>query len=87
MAATVRCERHGAQSETFVCQHIATSLSTRRPVGFYWAAEGGDPRPDAWCWACNERVKATGGEWTGEAADSLGAKGSFAHPAMTKRES
>jgi hypothetical protein len=71
---TVRCERHGVQSETFVCQHVADSLSTRRGVGFYWASEPGNPRPNAWCWACNERVKATGGDWIGEAADNLGAR-------------
>jgi len=54
----IKCQRHGPQPETFVCQHVAESLSTREIVGFF----------------CNERVKRTGGEWIGEAASHLGAK-------------
>src|SRR5262245_642007 len=71
---TVKCETHGVQPETFVCQHVAMSLRTGTPVGFYWAADPDNPRPDAWCHACNERVRKTGGEWVGDAAGQLGAK-------------
>jgi len=62
------------QQETFVCRHIAQSLCTGSPVGFYWAADPDNPCPDAWCSECNERVKKTGGDWVGEAAEQLGAR-------------
>jgi len=64
---SVSCKRHGPQPETFVCQHIVQSLHDRRPVGFFWSSETPSARPDAWCSACNQRVAATGGEWTPEA--------------------
>ena len=51
---------------TFVCQHIAKSLRTGVPVGFFAAEAEGNSRPDAWCAACEERVALTGGEWTDE---------------------
>jgi hypothetical protein len=35
----VQCETHGWQEESFVCQHIATSLQTGVPVGFHWPAD------------------------------------------------
>ena len=70
---TVDCSRHGPQPETFVCQHIALSLHTRLPVGFYWPRDSAQERPDAWCSECEQRVKATGGEWVGAAAEHLGA--------------
>jgi len=55
------------QQQTLVCQHIADGFLRRERVGFFWTAEDpDDPRPDAWCAACNERVNATGGEWIGE---------------------
>jgi len=74
MAGTVECERHGPQPEAFVCQHIAESLRTGQSVGFFWSSESSESRPDAWCRECNERVKRTGGEWVGEAAEALGVK-------------
>jgi hypothetical protein len=69
----IECGRHGVREETFVCQHIAYSLTTRRPVGFFWAQQA-KTRPDSWCLECNERVKRTGGEWVGEAGEKLGVK-------------
>jgi hypothetical protein len=60
---TIDCEQHGQQPETFVCQHIVESLQTGNQVGFWWASEHGNPRPDAWCTACNELVREAGGEW------------------------
>ena len=72
--ATITCDQHGQQQETFVCQHIAASLVTHEPVGFFWPADAEEHRPDAWCSACNERVRDSGGEWSGEAAEHLGAK-------------
>jgi hypothetical protein len=70
----VSCDRHGVQAETFVCQHIAQSLVSREPVGFFWPADASERQPDAWCRECNQRVAATHGEWTGDAAAQLGAK-------------
>lgn len=58
-----------------VCQHIAEGLMRRQRVGFFWTMHDPDnPRPDAWCIACNERNSATGGEWVGEALEHLQAK-------------
>jgi len=71
---SLRCEVHGVQPETFVCQHIARSLVDRVPIGFFWPADATEARPDAWCSACNQRVAETGGEWVGAAAEHLGAK-------------
>lgn len=63
-AGTVECPEHGTSQATFVCQHIAASLRTRKPVGFFTAEADGYPRPDAWCAACEEQVWWTEGEWT-----------------------
>ncbi len=70
----IQCNVHGEQETAFVCQHIAASLETRSRVGFCWSAEDDSSRPDAWCIECNERVKKTNWEWTGEAAEHLGVK-------------
>ena len=70
----VDCPEHGLQQETFVCQHIVQGLSDGRRVGFFHARDPENPRPDAWCAECNERVRAQGGEWTGDAEAQLGAK-------------
>lgn len=69
---TVDCATHGKQQETFVCQHIVHGLQERRRVGFYWTTYDPDnSRPDAWCAECEERVRATDGEWIGEAEAQL----------------
>ena len=60
----IRCDVHGDQPETFLCQHVVTSLFTSQPVGFWWADDPGNPHPDAWCTACNEVLKEENGEWT-----------------------
>jgi hypothetical protein len=64
---SVECGQHGHQDETFVCQHIVQGLRDQVPYGFWWASDPGNPRPGAWCTACNEVVAATGGEWTEDA--------------------
>ena len=69
---TVGCDIHGSQQSTLVCQHIAESLLSHERVGFFWTTD--DPenaRPDAWCSSCEERVKATGGEWVDHALEHL----------------
>lgn len=61
------CEKHGLQEGTFVCQHIVQGLATKTRVGFFWSVESPEMmRPDSCCFECNERVKATNGEWVGE---------------------
>ena len=62
----VRCDSHGMQDETFVCQHIFESLRSRVPVGFIAAADPDTARPDAWCSACEKARIEAGGEWTEE---------------------
>jgi hypothetical protein len=68
----VACATHGPQPQTFVCQHIAESLSTRVAVGFHWpASSGDDPRPDAWCSECEKARISAGGEWVEELESQL----------------
>jgi len=64
---TILCNVHGPQQPTLVCQHIVSGLVAKERVGFWWTREDPDnPRPDAWCTACKERLNLNGGEWTGE---------------------
>ena len=60
----IPCETHGDQQETFVCQHVVQSLHTQQSVGFWWADDPGNNRPDAWCTSCNEVLREEDGEWT-----------------------
>ena len=72
MSQIVKCATHGEQQETWVCQHILAGLEGHIRVGFFWAInDPTNPRPDAYCSACNERVKATNGEWVGDALENL----------------
>src|ERR1700733_5580395 len=69
----ISCGVHGWQDQTFVCQHITESLRTGIPVGFCWSSEQTDPRPDAWCSACEKaRLEAGGDDWTPEVSEKLG---------------
>ena len=70
----IECSVHGLQEETFVCQHIAESLRTGVPVGFYWSAEQAGSRPDAWCSSCEKARLEAGGDWTPEVEAKLGVK-------------
>jgi hypothetical protein len=68
----VQCSVHGEQVRTYVCQHIAGGLVSRKRVGWCWANDDPDnPRPDAYCAECNARVVAHGGDWVGEALEHL----------------
>jgi hypothetical protein len=62
----VDCCEHGKQQATFVCNHIVESLHDETPRGFWWANDPENPRPDAWCSDCEERLKANGGDWSEE---------------------
>ena len=61
---TIECSVHGAQEEAFVCQHIAESLRTGKPVGFHSSSESTSRHPDAWCSACEVVRTENDGEWT-----------------------
>lgn len=69
---SVECAHHGVQQATFVCQHLANSLSTGRRVGFFCAEGGDNLRPDAWCEACEEKRLSTGGDWSDESESFAG---------------
>ncbi len=72
MTNSIHCEIHGSQQETWVCQHIIVGLESRRRVGFFWTvADPDNPRPDAYCRECEDRVRVTGGDWVGEALEHL----------------
>jgi hypothetical protein len=43
-------------------------------VGFFWSRGDDSEHPDAWCQACEKRVRKTNGEWVGEALESLKVK-------------
>lgn len=62
----VECPDHGLQQATFVCQHIVKGLREKKNYGFWWAQDTDNPRPDAWCTACNEFLATNGGEWNDE---------------------
>lgn len=53
------CERHGPGHATYVCGHLAHGSQQ----GFFSDAGSGDPRPDAWCYACDQRLWASGCKW------------------------
>jgi hypothetical protein len=66
MSDKVKCNTHGEQEATYVCQHIVQSMHTGVPVGFHTADPLEQTRPDAWCSACeSERVRGDG-DWTDE---------------------
>ena len=66
----IECRVHGLQQTTYVCQHIIEALKDGEPRGFFWSIEDPEnPRPDAWCFECNEKVKETDGEWADEILD------------------
>lgn len=64
----LRCTRHGASQSTFVCRHVVDGSG----LGFHQAEDPGNPRPDAWCDACDALLREEGGEWTERAAEFAG---------------
>lgn len=54
----VSCERDGQNHATFVCRHLARNAG----LGFFCSEDPDDPRPDAWCGACDEVLQREG-EW------------------------
>jgi len=70
----VECNVHGVQDEAFVCQHIAETLHTGVPVGFFWSEESASLHPDAWCAFCEDARIQAGGDWTDEVEKILSIK-------------
>ena len=70
----IECSEHGKQQATYVCQHVVQSITDGIPRGFWWSTESPDnPRPDAWCSECEERVNEAG-EWNEENEALAGVK-------------
>jgi len=65
----VQCNSHGKQDITYVCQHLAESLSSRKKVGFF--CSGSKSRSDAWCAEC-EKTRTKEGEWNDRSEKALG---------------
>lgn len=71
----VECEFHGFQQETFVCQHLMSSLDTKIKVGFNSAPNNErNKRPDAWCDNCEQKRIECGGEWNDQSEAFAGVK-------------
>lgn len=68
----IECSVHGKQPATFVCQHLVHSLRTGDKVGFNFAHDPDNPRPDAWCDACERVVMEAGGEWDDQSEEFAG---------------
>ncbi len=61
MTEHVSCDQHGESLPTFVCHHLVGGSG----LGFFYADDPGNPRPDAWCKACDD-VLTRVGEWNDE---------------------
>jgi hypothetical protein len=64
----VHCGEHGESRPAFVCGHLVHGAG----LGFYTAYSPDDPRPDAWCGACERLRVQHGGEWPAEVEATLG---------------
>ena len=58
MSEAVTCPQHGRQGIGLVCTHIAHAVDSGQLVGFSWGDETDTARPDAWCWACEQGLRA-----------------------------
>ncbi|HEY8602345.1 MAG TPA: hypothetical protein VIL85_28245 [Thermomicrobiales bacterium] len=64
---TLPCPPHGDHLATLLCQHLPRDVH----LGFFAATGDGDPRPDAWCAACDAVLRQEGG-WTAYAEQYAG---------------
>ena len=71
MSEKLQCEKHGEQSEAFVCSHIVETLADRKPRGIVWSRDE-DGSINAYCDACDAALKEAGGDWTDELQDKAG---------------
>ena len=60
-------------------------MRTEIAVGFFWSSSDDNPRPDAWCAECHERLIAAGGDWTEALRKAAGRRGR-ARAARIKKE-
>ena len=67
MVDEVVCPEHGRQGIGLACTHVAHAIDSGEPVGFFWGDDTDTARPDAWCWACEQALRAVpAGESTDE---------------------
>jgi hypothetical protein len=64
----VQCAEHGESRATFICGHLVRGTG----LGFFSAEDPDNPRPDAWCGACERLRVQHGGEWPEEVESTLG---------------
>src|SRR5262245_61115124 len=50
----VHCAQHGEQDMAIACIHICRAFGSGERVGFFWSTDTSGPRPDAWCWNCEQ---------------------------------
>lgn len=62
----VQCGEHGPQQETFTCEHLVSGSG----LGFNYNEEADNPRPDAWCDACEEIRRQSDG-WNEESESKI----------------
>jgi hypothetical protein len=72
MAGGMTCDRHGTSPPTVVCRHLfEAGAEAETPLDFITAFDPGEPRPTAWCRAC-ETVRAREDRWSEEAEATAG---------------
>lgn len=54
----VDCRKHGTQGFGLACSHVAHAIDSGKSVGFFWGDDVDGPRPDAWCYECEQRLLA-----------------------------
>ena len=62
----VECRRHGKQAIGLVCTHVAHAIAVGTRVGFFWGDDTDTGRPDAWCAACENALRAVTDDLGGE---------------------
>jgi hypothetical protein len=67
MADEVVCPEHGRQGIGLACTHVAHAIGSGAAVGFFWGDDTDTARPDAWCWACEQALRAVPPEQSTEA--------------------
>jgi hypothetical protein len=56
-----QCPVHGREGIGLVCGHIAFAVDRGERVGFFWGDDSDTARPDAWCLACEQELRALNG--------------------------
>jgi hypothetical protein len=53
----VVCPERGRQGIGVACTHVAHAIESGETVGFFWG-DSDTARPDAWCWECEQALRA-----------------------------